>query len=507
MDNVQQMEKPIIKTLYSNDLKLSLTNPRFPSSVESQEEAILSFFELKKVGPKKIMSIIEDIFHTRNILEDFIALKENNNYIVYDGNRRLTAIKLFENNNVDLIKEKYKRVYNLVIELKKEFDISKIPLLVKVYSDKDSMANHVLRRHSGEQLGIGQISWSSNEIDTFASQHLNRPRSLGNEIYKKLENSIKHQKLYNKIKDGAYTTTFDRIFTFLDIRSRIFNLKYGEHVDIDNHNHFKKICEMIEFFIDNDGNVGDVYTKDNAVSFFATIEPIEKKYKKPKDKNGTLVPPKNPKVDQNSKIINVIDTTTGDTVIPKDEDTSIIHHRIDNRGRPRKRPKDYDKLLKAYPFKNTYRKNLRINNLLNELNDIHYKDFGLATNFLIRSLLETYAFEYTKTFNGIHRKNTNRLSGLTIKNFSDKDLNEKYYNHIANHIGTLENGKYSTIKNQIINYFNKNNNVSITQKLNNYVHNPDFQPSYIENLQTWETVHTILLAIDGLLNKYSGQSE
>jgi hypothetical protein len=267
-------ERPLIKEMFVTDLHLSKTNPRFPKPVNSEDEAILTFFKLKKVGPKKIEAIIQDIIETGVVLQDFIVLHKDNEYIVHDGNRRLTALKLLLDDTAELIKEMYPKTYRFIERVKHNVDVKSLILYAKVYSDPEAMANHVMKIHSGEQDGVGQIKWDPNEKDTFASQFSNKPLSTGNMIYKKLELNPKKKHLYDKIKNYGYATTFDRIFNFSDIRSRIFNLERGVKVDLENNEHFNKVCEMIEYFIAQDAAVGEVYTAEMASNFFAEISPI-----------------------------------------------------------------------------------------------------------------------------------------------------------------------------------------------------------------------------------------
>ncbi len=181
--------------------------------------------------------------------------------------------------------------------------------------------------------------------------------------------------------------------------------------------------------------------------------------------------------------------------------------RNSNSGRPKKSPEEYDSLLKAYPFRNKYRKNKRINTTLVELERLSYKNFGLSANYLIRSLLESYAYEYTKIFSSKDYTDPNKLKGLTINNFPDKDLNEKYVHFLASHIGNINDSYYVTTKHRIITIFDKANRMSITQKLNQFVHSPDFNPTYLENLQSWENVSEILRTMDEVMYNDSGQSK
>lgn len=175
-----------------------------------------------------------------------------------------------------------------------------------------------------------------------------------------------------------------------------------------------------------------------------------------------------------------------------------------NRGRKRNEPKDYDYLLDAYPFKNRYRENNRINQTLKELSKIPYKECGLSANFLIRSLLESYAYEYMMTFNNKHPQDPHKLKGLTVKNFFNKELNAIYTQYLADHIGNYDE-KYTTVKERIISLFDKSNNLSITYKLNQFVHSPDFNPTFRENLENWENVCFILTAMDEIIHS-AGQN-
>ncbi|QOV49896.1 hypothetical protein INQ56_01085 [Bacillus altitudinis] len=279
-------EQPQLKEMYITDLTLSMTNPRFPREVKSETEAILTFFQLKKVGPGKIMSLIEDIVETGIVLENFIVLKKDGEFIVHDGNRRLTALKLLYNNTSEIIKNDYPKVYENLKIMKENFDVKKLKLNVQVYTDSNSMANHVAKLHSGEQNGKGQINWDSNEKDTFNSQHLNQPLGLGNLIYKKLEKTAEKRELYNKLQKGSFATTLNRIFGYSNIRKRIFQLDRGLKVDLTDSVHFNKICEMIEFFISKNATVADVYTAEMASNFFEEIEPISQGNPEGKETEG-----------------------------------------------------------------------------------------------------------------------------------------------------------------------------------------------------------------------------
>ena len=70
-------------------------------------------------------------------------------------------------------------------------------------------------------------------------------------------------------------------------------------------------------------------------------------------------------------------------------------------------------------------------------------------------------------------------------------------------MGKIENGKYITVEARIEILFSKSNHVSLTQKLNNFVHSPDSNPMYLENLETWENIKIIVCAMDEIINEFA----
>lgn len=104
------------------------------------------------------------------------------------------------NDTAKLIKAKYPSTYRFIENVKHSVDIESLALYTKVYSDPEAMANHVIKIHSGEQSGAGQITWSSNEKDTFTAQFIGQQFNLGNLIYRKLEVDPNNKELYGKIK-------------------------------------------------------------------------------------------------------------------------------------------------------------------------------------------------------------------------------------------------------------------------------------------------------------------
>lgn len=262
------------KEMPVSSLSFKLNNYRFPNPALSEQDAIVKMIKLKKVGPDKIINLINDIINN-NIFEDFIIFKEDNLNIVYDGNRRLTAIKLFDEKNLLHIKDLYPKLYKYINKVKVENDLSKLRVAVKVYNDKDSMLNHIERLHSGELQGVGRIRWEKAEKENFLKEsNPTKKQTFSNQYISILENKEEYSNLYKKILDYSNLSTYDRIFGSSQLKQRIFKLKPRQLINMNNIDNFNKICEIIEYFIDNKGTVGDVYSKDDIILYFQQIEPI-----------------------------------------------------------------------------------------------------------------------------------------------------------------------------------------------------------------------------------------
>ncbi|MEF2244618.1 hypothetical protein [Paenibacillus sp. IITD108] len=455
-------ERPIMKEMFATELSLSKTNPRFPHPVNTEEEAILTFFSLKKVGPKKIEALIQDIAENHSVLEDFIALKTNDEYTVYDGNRRLTALKLLVGDTASLIKDLYPKTYNYIQEVKKEFYANEIKLFVKVYSDGHSMANHVMKIHSGEQEGVGQITWSATEKNTFSSQFLNKSLSTGNQIYKLLEKDPNQQELYNAIINKGYSSTFERIFGFSDIRSRIFNLDRGIYVDLENKQHYDKIIEMIEYFISKDATVADVYTRELTNTFFSHISPISTNIDSESDTESNA---DNNSISSNPSInttmsIKPVQINSGPSHLSLDEPnlkeaSPNILFKSDsntlNKSGPQNQPKPIERkyLFEDIVYFGSHR---GIQRVLYEIQKLDHTKYKLSATYLVRTLLECTLQEFLKKNNlfgnwnkpGIDPSITD-LINYCNNNKSLRSFNNNYQRIIENASSLRDHDQLNTI--------------------------------------------------------------
>lgn len=504
----KRMDVPI-KKLYFN-----LSNFRLLHPVDNEEQAILEMLRLKKVGPNKIKNIIADIAETNVILEDFIVLVENNKYIVYDGNRRLTAIKLLDKENIKIIENEFSSLYKFIQNLNHNIDIDKLIVSAKVYTDKGSVLNHIKKLHSGEQDGVGQISWGSIEKSNFDKQITDKNLSFSNLLLDKIKSLPQYQTIYNEIISTSISTTIDRIFGFVPIKERIFGVGRGQNISLDNENSLDKVCEMIDYFIDNNGTVTDVYYRNSAIDFFASIEPVSSKKIDNNDGEQLTLDQLDKSIANEDKpdelnIMNANDNPEnnvhGNEVSNYTEkETTIIEDGTKKRLR---NPSSFKYLTSAYQINKHYKLNPRINSIKNEISSLEYKEFKVSAMFLIRALLEAYTHTYLDFFSSLSKNNNMRLNGIPRRREKrKKSLQDLLYQDIKNHLKFVIDD-YSDTYELIETSLSNNNNTALTQIINYFIHSTTNTPDSNEILEAWKKIVPIINTLDEVLynNLETGQ--
>ena len=135
-------EKPKFKRIHFDKLRLDAQNPRLPRSFKDKSEAEIIEFMLLDAATLELMQAIgeNNYFEGEQLLvvEDD---KNKKNFIVVEGNRRLTSVKLLSNPDLATVqKSKVLKVYE-----EAEFQPKEIPCLV--FKNKDDILNYLGYRH------------------------------------------------------------------------------------------------------------------------------------------------------------------------------------------------------------------------------------------------------------------------------------------------------------------------------------------------------------------------
>lgn len=113
-----------IKLIAIDDLALDPLNPRMPESVERDEHSMMTFIA-ETTAIEDLMQAIGQNGYFEG--EPVVVIKENDKYVVVEGNRRLTAVRLL--NNPSSIKKPSGRIVAIAGEA--VYKPKKIPVIVR----------------------------------------------------------------------------------------------------------------------------------------------------------------------------------------------------------------------------------------------------------------------------------------------------------------------------------------------------------------------------------------
>lgn len=148
-------------------LLLDESNPRFDEGVSGQDDAVTA---LLLDAPSKMINLAKDIAEqgSLNPTEIPVAVEEDGDLVVIEGNRRLASLKLLA--NPELAKAAADK---LELDLVKRFkDIAKsgtAPTNIEVYvaADREAARHWIELRHTGENEGVGVLEWASWQANNF----------------------------------------------------------------------------------------------------------------------------------------------------------------------------------------------------------------------------------------------------------------------------------------------------------------------------------------------------
>lgn len=173
----------------TNKLIVNKENPRF-SSVKNEYEAIETIILNQQ---EKLLNLIEDIAgNGLNPSELVIVVEEEEEekYVVLEGNRRVTAIKLI--NDLDFyadIDSKFANKVSVILSKKSAHSINKINTIV--FEERLEANRWIKIKHTGENSGVGILGWSKERKESFISEN-----SKMDKVYKVLQ-YVKESKYYS----------------------------------------------------------------------------------------------------------------------------------------------------------------------------------------------------------------------------------------------------------------------------------------------------------------------
>jgi hypothetical protein len=132
--------------------------------LENKTAAVAWLFNNREQHMK---NLAKDIVETSEIYEPPLVSPEGNKFIVFDGNRRVTCLKVLE----DPRKAPNAELQRYFAELRAKWD-GTFPDTIhcQVESNRDRIDEILFRRHTGSQSGIGQRTWDDRMKTNFVNR-------------------------------------------------------------------------------------------------------------------------------------------------------------------------------------------------------------------------------------------------------------------------------------------------------------------------------------------------
>jgi len=392
-------------------LRLDYENPRLTQfgSRPNQSEIIDYLIENEKVLDLAKSIIVQSYF----LNEQPIVTKENNKFIVLEGNRRVAACKILI--NPDLIKSDNKR--NSLKKLLKDFDLSIITKLeVYISPDRSSADDMIVNRHTG---GSVVERWDKTKQDRF---------------------------IHNRFKDGESIESLSKKFSITkgDIKKalRRYNV-FSEIIKLDLEEQYKKVLrEEVKFSMTN---VERVYDSKFGRDFLGVNFDDEGKLKKllPKEEFSKRLKTIVEKVIQgeiNSRTLNtekekevylknLIKSDAFDSNIELDEKYAEVEEEEKNLEEEiEKKEKESLKTGRTTSSVKLISGSLhfitgikRIDDIFDEMKDLNIRKHPNSIAVLLRSYIDMVTYQFLKNNNGI--KEILKDQGIKLNQENEKTIN------------------------------------------------------------------------------------
>lgn len=153
------------------DLLINNENPRY-ESVEQQREAIEVM--IREQNDKLVELGKHIVGHGLSPIDVVLVKPIGKLWLVQEGNRRITALKLLA--NPSLIPDDLKNIKRQFIGLATDIDSDLLEKIPCVHCDNEEEANEWIRlKHTGENAGAGTVKWDAQQAGRFSLRTSDRP--------------------------------------------------------------------------------------------------------------------------------------------------------------------------------------------------------------------------------------------------------------------------------------------------------------------------------------------
>ncbi|QDQ03186.1 hypothetical protein FOH38_23610 [Lysinibacillus fusiformis] len=249
------------KTIRIDDIHINLLNPRYieQESEEHEKEQIIKNGDIEKLM-KDIAQFGLD--PSENLLLTFDTTL--NKYIVHEGNRRITALKLLKDPNLVPIFMNNRDLYISKIEdIKTSTEYKPIVNVSAVVMENFELMNHFIElKHTKNNGGAGRLDWKPEDQARFNKVKDPFKNNLLNVLTKILP---------DKTNDFNFTT-IERIISDPDMRNALaLNIeKSNGQITFNTTQGYKRFEYIVTGLANKEFNVKDFYYKNDRLNFIET---------------------------------------------------------------------------------------------------------------------------------------------------------------------------------------------------------------------------------------------
>src|SRR5260370_15387305 len=151
-------------------LLVNQENYRFKNVTVDQQEAMLTMLQSQK---NKIIELAKDIAeHGLNPTKSLEVIETSDGkYVILDGNRRATSLKLITNPNAIPGNYPFKSAFEDLHAKYKDSLPTAVECTVYAEDEQEIADRWILLEHTGENQGRGTVSWDSEQRQRFQSKH------------------------------------------------------------------------------------------------------------------------------------------------------------------------------------------------------------------------------------------------------------------------------------------------------------------------------------------------
>lgn len=440
-----------LKSIKITNLFLDVENYRFEKQ-NSQLEAIVQMISDAK---DKLYNLAEDILNVGlNPVDIPLVIKgsEENQYIVVEGNRRLTSLKVLC--NPDLIPDEFSSLRKKFVRLRAERS-QNIPSSIdcKVCQDRTEADLWIKRKHAQGLNGIGVEQWNSQQKQRFDEKTIGKTSDviqvmtlLNNSEY--VDNQIKLQMADLK------STNLQRLLADPDVRTSlgIFKKDGRLYSTIDRKSLILGFVDVIKRLMNPDFVVAEIYDKAKRKAFIDNLFAKEGTPQNRGQSEAAWILFEKTSMKPNTEGKRLLKTVTE----TKNTRTTII-------------PKKF-----KLPITNE-----RIANVFQELSKLPLKTYTNTIAVMVRIFMELSVDYYLELFSLIKEgKPTACSSGMDLNTKVSTVINHLYNAQVLSK--DLSKGIRAEIK-------DANSTLSV-ESLNAYVHNFRFTPKPQNLAISWDNI-------------------